>query len=108
MTTSTLKSLSHTALTNTTTTVLYTVPAATTTIVKELTFCNTDTVARTVTIQAGATTGVADRIISAVTLQAGETKIFSFSTVLATTQTLTGGASAGAVVSCVASGVEFA
>ena len=102
----TAKSLSHSALTATTTTTLYTVPASTTTIVKEITLCNTDTVARTVTLQAGATTGVADRVLNAMSLAPNETKVISMSLVLATTQTITGGASTASVVSCLISGVE--
>lgn len=102
----TVKKLSHSALTATTTTTLYTVPASTTTIIKEILLCNTDTSARTVTIQAGSTTGVADRILSALSLAPGETKILSLSTVLLTTETITGGASVTSVVSCLISGVE--
>lgn len=104
----TAKSLSSTALTATTTTVLYTVPAATATIVKEILLCNTDSAACTVTLQAGGTTGVADRILSAVSLAAGETKFVSLSTVLSTGQTITGGASSASVVGCKISGVEVA
>lgn len=103
----TAKSLSHSALTATTTTTLYTVPASTSTIVKEILLCNTDTVARTVTLQAGSTSGVADRIINTLNIQANETKTISLSTVLTTGQTITGGASTGSVVSCLISGVEI-
>ena len=108
MATLTTKQLSQTALTGTTTTTLYTTPAATKTIVKEILLCNTDSVPRTVTIQMGASpaTGVLSRILSVVSLQAGETKVFAGSTVLETTHLITGGASSAAVVSCTISGVE--
>jgi len=110
MTTNTAKRLSQTALTNTTTTLLYTVPAATSTILKEIVLCNTDTVVRTVTIQAGPTpaTSVATRLINAVSIQPNETQIYSFSNTLLTTDLVTGGASAGSVVSCSISGWEIA
>ena len=102
----TVQQLSQTALTATTTTVLYTVPALTTTILKELVLCNTDTADHTVTIQVGAGTAVANRILSAVNIPAGQTLAFTFSTALMTTQTITGGASVGAFVSCTISGIE--
>lgn len=108
MSAGTPKSLSHTALTATTTTTLYTVPASTTTVMTEIVLCNTDTVARKVTIQAGASTGVADRICNQMTIQPNETKQLTFAMNLATTQTITGGADAGSVVSCLISGVEIA
>jgi hypothetical protein len=108
MSTSTLKQAYQGALTNTTTTTLYTVPAATKFLLKELVLCNTDTSARTVTMQWGAGTAAANRFLSALTIQPGETKIFSFNTVLQTGETISGGASVGAVVSCTASGVELA
>jgi hypothetical protein len=104
----TLKQMSHTALTNTTTTTLYTVPGSTKTILKEIVLCNTDTSARTVTIQAGSTTGVADRVLAAVSVGPGVTQAYSFNTVLNAADTVTGGASTGAVVSCLISGVEYA
>jgi len=110
MTTATAKQLSQTALTATTTTTLYTVPAATKTILKEITLCNTDTSSRTVTIQAGASpaTGASARILSAVNLLAGETKVVSLSMVLEATHLITGGASSASVVSCTISGAEVA
>lgn len=102
----TIKQLSHSALTATTTTTLYTVPASTSTIIKEILICNTDTVSRTVTLQAGGTTGVADRILGTMSISPSETKVISLSTVLTTGQTITGGASTASVVSCIISGVE--
>lgn len=96
-----------TALSATTTTVLYTVPASTKAIIKELTFCNTDTVSRTVTIQVGTGTAVANRILSAQIIAPSTTLIVSLSTVLNNGETITGGASSASVVSLVASGVEI-
>lgn len=108
MTTNTIKRLSQTALTATTTTTLYTVPSSTSTIIKEIILCNTDTVDRTVTIQAGVSpaTAVSTRLINAATIRPNETLIFTFSNVLLTTDLITGGASAASVVSCSISGVE--
>lgn len=106
MTIGTLKKISHTLLSTTTTTLLYTIPALTKTVMKEVVLCNTDTVVRTVTMQAGPTTGLADRFLSAVVIQPGETKGIGLSTVLLPGDSITGGASLGGVVSCIISGVE--
>ena len=89
-----------------TTTLLSAVAASTKYIVKEILLCNTDTVARTVTIYIGSTTGVANTILSAVSLAAGETKFITLSTVLITGDTIKGGASSAGVVSCTISGVK--
>jgi hypothetical protein len=107
MTIGTAKKLAEVALSATTTTVLYTAPASTTAILKEIVLCNTDTVDRTVTIQAGSGTGVASRILSAYIVKAGTTSIFTFSTVVLTGETITGGASAASVVGCKISGGEL-
>lgn len=108
MTTNTVKQLSQTALTATLTTTLYTVPAATTTIIKEILLCNTDTVSRNVTIYAGNGTGVAQTILSAYPVGPGETKAIELSTVISAAYTIKGGASTTAVVSCAISGTEVA
>jgi hypothetical protein len=107
MSTLTAKRLSQTALSTTLTTALYTVPASTSTIVKEIVLCNTDSVSRTVTLYAGNGTTVAQTILAAKSLVAGETFILSLSTVLATADTISGGASVGSMVSCTISGVEI-
>ena len=106
--TTTVKQLSQSAMSATANTTLYTTPASTKTIVKEILLCNTDTVARTVTIKAGASpaTGVSATLLSALSLSAGETKFISLSTVLEPGHLITGSASTGAVVSCTISGVE--
>jgi len=88
----------------------YTVPAATTTILKEIIICNTDTVVRTVTahvIASAGSAGVLNTILDAVSIQAGETKIFSLSTVMPTGTFIQAVASSNAVVSFFASGVEI-
>lgn len=102
----TVTQLSQTALTTTLTTLLYTVPAATKAIVKEIILCNTDTTAHDVTITMGAGTAVKNTILDALSVAGGETKFVTLSTVLKTTETINGGASVGAVVSCIISGVE--
>ena len=106
--TTTVKQLGQSAMSATANTTLYTTPASTKTIVKEILLCNTDSVARTVTIKAGASpaTAVSATILSALSLAAGETKFISLSTVLETGHLITGSASTGAVVSCTISGVE--
>ena len=96
------------ALTNTLTTTLYTVPASTKTIVKEIILCNTDTVARTVTIYFGGGSAAGNTILSAYSLAAGQTIFLTLSTVLVATNTIKGGASAASVVSCTISGIEVA
>ena len=108
MTTNTIKQLvPPTALSATTTTSLYgPVSALTKAIIKEILLCNTDTVARTVTMQIGTGTAVANRILSAVSLAPGDTKFITLSTVLNAGDSITGGASSAAVVSCTVSGVE--
>lgn len=88
----------------------YTVPAATTTIIKEILFCNTDTAARTVAahiIPSAGSALVANQIFQDTVLQAGETKIFSLSQVLPAGSFLQALASVAAVVSITASGVEI-
>ena len=100
------KKLSQTELTATLTTLLYTVPASTQGIIKEIMLCNTDSVARTVTIYAGTGTAVVDTIIDAVSVASGETQFYTLSTVLDAAEIISGGASVGSVVSCTISGVE--
>lgn len=108
MSTATMKQAYQGALSATTTTTLYTVPALTKFLVKEVVLCNTDTVARTVTAQWGGGTAAANRWLSALTLQPGETRVFGFNKVLDAAETITGGASSASVVSCAISGVELA
>lgn len=101
-----LKRMSHSVLTDTTVTTLYTVPGGTKGVMKEVLVCNSDNVVRTVTLQAGSTVGTQDRVFSSLTLQPGETKGFTFSIVLDPADVITGGASINGVVSCLISGFE--
>lgn len=100
--------IAPTALSATLTTTLYTVPASTKTIVKEMVICNTETSALTVSIFVGTSATAANAIIDAVSFAPGETKLFTFSTVLVAADQIRGGASAANVVSINASGVEVA
>ena len=104
----TVKQLNQSALTATLTTNLYTVPPSTTTIVKEVLLCNTDTVSRDVTLYAGDGTAIKNRILDALSVGAGETKFISLSTLLNTADIIAAGASSASVVSITISGVEIA
>ena len=105
MATYTPTKLSHSALTNTLTTVLYTVPASTAVIVKEILLSNTSSSGVAVTISAGSGTGVADRIVPATIVPANGTVVLSLSTVLSANDTNTGGAATASVIGCLISGV---
>lgn len=100
--------LAPTALSATTTTTLYTVPASTKAIVKEILLCNTDTSQRTVTMFVGSTSAAANTILSALPLAPGETKFVTLSTVLVAADKISGGASSASVVACTISGIEEA
>lgn len=97
------------ALTNTSAD-YYTTPDVTTTIVKEIVICNTDVSARTFTMYITPTTAtvpaVANTIFNLVTIQPNETKIFGLTEVLPPGYTIKALASANAVVSFAASGIE--
>lgn len=108
MATTDIEQLHQSALTAALTTELYAVPALTETIVKEILLCNTDTVSRTVTITMGDGTAVKNTILKVLTIAPNATKFITLSTVLKALETINGGASAGAVVSCTISGVEVA
>ena len=87
-------------LTTTLTTTLYTVPASTTVIVKGVTLCNYDTVARTVTLTFDAT-----YVLNAYSIAANDSILIPFyDQVLLTTDIIKGGASANAVVDICISG----
>jgi hypothetical protein len=89
----------------------YTVPATTKqTIVKEVEFCNTDTVPRLITlniIPSAGSASVANTVYNSVTIQPNETKNFSRSTVMLPGGFIQAKADAGAVVSFRVSGVEY-
>lgn len=98
--------IAPTALTATLTTTLYTSVAKT--ILKEMVICNTEASALTVSIFVGTSATIANCILDALSFQAGETKIFTFSTVMAAADQIRGGASAASMVSINASGVTVA
>ncbi len=90
------------------TAVLYTVPAGTRSIVKEIILCNTHTVAITVTmnyLKSGGTLAKGT-ILSAVSLAAGETKQLSLSSVLDVGDAVKGLASVADKITVSISGIE--
>lgn len=100
--TATPKALSRGLLTATSAT-LYTVPAATTTIITNIVLANTSATAVSVTI---ALDGVA--IVPATSVPANTVVPFDLRQALAATKTITGSASTAAVVGCHISGAEVA
>lgn len=99
------KALFRGAATTTTTTVLYTVPASTTTVVSNIAVTNTAATAATFTLGMGPSAGqVSLHTTSAIA--ANSTAYIDLKQVLATTNTITGGASA-TTVSFHISGVEI-
>lgn len=90
---------------------LETITAANIGIVKEILFCNTDSVARTITVYfvpSGGSPAVANTVVSARSLAAGETWAMSLSSNLAAGDTVRGLASAASVVSYRVSRAEAA
>lgn len=88
-----------------TTGTLYTTPSSTTTIVKSIILCNTDTVARTVNVyvNAGTRRRIAPKDLS---LGAGEAYIIDEVITLEATHLIEGAASAATVVDYTISGVQ--
>jgi hypothetical protein len=101
----TAKALFRGAATTTTTTVLYTVPSATSTIVTNICVTNTTSASQTFTIGLG-TAGSNTALHTATALSGNSTVYIDLKQVLATTNTITGGASA-ATVRFHISGVEI-
>lgn len=99
------KALFRGAATTTTTTVLYTVPAATTTVVTNIVVTNTGASAYTFTLGMG-TAGANTSIATTVAIAANSIVEIDMKQVLATTNTITGGAS-NTAVSFHISGVEI-
>ena len=93
----------YAGLPGTASTTLYTVPANTTTIVKNIVLCNTTGTAATVTLTAGGQT-----IINAFSIEANNTKTLDLSLVMAATDTITGLQVTASAVSVYVSGVEVA
>jgi hypothetical protein len=101
----TVKVLARTAASLTTTTVLYTVPASTSTIVTNLGVTNTASSAGTFTIGMGPS-GSQVALFTTVAIAANTTIFIDMKQVLATTNTITGGASA-TTINFHISGVEI-
>ena len=102
----TTKALFRGAATTTTTTVLYTVPASTTTVVSNIAVTNTASSAGTFTLAMGPAAGQV-ALHTTTAIAANTTVYIDLKQVLATTNTITGGASA-TTVNFHISGVEIA
>ena len=102
----TLKALYRGAASTTTTTVLYTVPASTNTVVTNIAVTNTAATAATFTLGMGPAAGQV-ALHTTTAIAANSTVYIDLRQVLATTNTITGGASA-TTVSFHISGVEIA
>lgn len=92
-------------------TTLYTVPASTSTIVKEIILTNTTTTVAAASISAvpsGGTAGAANRIIAGFSIAANDTKIVPLSTVLNTGDFLSGLQGTASAITVTISGVEMA
>ena len=98
----TTKALYRGAASTTTTTTLYTVPSATTTVISNIVVSNTAATASTVTV---ALDGI--NLLPTTSIAANTVAMFDMKQVLATTKTITGGASTTAVTIHI-SGVEIA
>lgn len=102
---STTKVLARTAASLTTTTVLYTVPASTTTVVSNIAITNTAASSGTFTMALGPAAGQV-ALHTTTTIAANSTIYIDLKQVLTTTQTITGGASA-TTINFHISGVEI-
>lgn len=92
----TTKALARTAASTTTTTVLYTVPASTTTVVTNIAVTNTASSAGTFTLAMGPAAGQI-ALHTTTAIAANTTVYIDLKQVLATTNTITGGASATSI-----------
>ena len=102
----TTKPLARTAASLTTTTVLYTVPASTTTVVSNIAVTNTAASAGTFTLAMGPS-GAQVALHTTTAIAANSTVYIDLKQVLLTTNTITGGASA-TTINFHISGVEIA
>jgi len=102
----TTKALFRGAATTTTTTILYTVPASTTTVVSNIAVTNTAASAGTFTLAMGPSAGQV-ALHTTTAISANSTVYIDLKQVLATTNTITGGASA-TTINFHISGVEIA
>jgi|LauGreDrversion4_2_1035121.scaffolds.fasta_scaffold599517_1 hypothetical protein len=95
-------------MSNTANSTIYTTPSSTTTIIKQITICNTHSGTVSVTLSlvpTGATAGDEHKVLSAISLSAGETITLSTSYVLVTGDTIKGSASTDAVVNIMLNGI---
>ena len=99
------KVLARTAASTSTTTVLYTVPASTTTVVSNIAVTNTASTDATYTLSMGPAAGQV-ALHTTTAISANSTAYIDLKQVLATTNTITGGASA-TTVNFHISGVEI-
>ncbi len=97
-----IKPLSRTTLTTTTSTTLYTVPSATTTVVTNIAVSNTTGSPATVTISLN---DVA--LLSGVSIPANSTSLIDLKQALTATQTIKGGAGTGSALTIHITGVEI-
>jgi hypothetical protein len=90
-------------------TTAYTVPASTTTIVKDVIICNPTTAAATLDlalVASGGTAGVSNVAFSGLSVAASETKHYSMSSAMAAGGTIQPKASVSATLTLTISGVE--
>lgn len=89
----------------------YTVPGATSCIIKELVFCNTTAGAVAIWVSfvaSGGTVGDSNRVINSEVIQPNSTTAFTFAQVLATGGFISCKAAAATSITVTVSGVEFA
>jgi len=90
-------------------TVIYTTPSSTTTILKQITICNTDSTVRTAKLSllpTGESIGGQHTIISDISLAAGETVTLATSYVMVAGDIISGSASTATVVNIMLNGIE--
>ena len=88
---------------------LYTVPASTTTILKQVSLCNTSATARTVqlfVVPNGGTAGVTNALVYDMTVDAKATVFVNLSSVMETGATLQGQASVASAITIHSSGIQ--
>ncbi len=90
-------------------TLLYTAPAATSTIVKQITVCNTTGTAATITLglRSGATLAAANEILSAKSVAANDTYVLPLTHVLLTGETIRALQGTSSALTVHVSGVEL-
>lgn len=99
----TIKPLARNLLTTTTSTVLYTVPSATTTVVTNIAVANITASAATLTLFLNDV-----EILSGVSVSANSTYIIDLKQALSTSETIKGGSDTGSALNIHITGVEIA